>query len=181
VSGERGRVVTKRVLLGLAMLLFGGVLAFGGARMIYRAWASQGWPTAQGKVLSSSVETLRSKRSVSFRPHVRYSYAVGPTSYTAETIAFAATDTGDLQEANGYVRRFPTGANVSLRYSPEDPAVACIDCGRAGVADYVVAVGGVALALFAISGLLDLLRSHLRAQQRQAAPANAAPQQASRG
>ena len=174
--------MTKRVLLGLVMLLFGGVLAFGGARAIYRAWSSKSWPTAQGSVLSSTVETLRSKRSVSFRPHVRYSYSVGAGHYTSDTIAFAATDTGDSQEAREYVGRFPTGSTVELHYSPEDPNVACLDCGRAGVADYVVTLGGGALALFAISGLLDLLRGHLaRRRQQQSAPARAPRQQATRG
>jgi hypothetical protein len=167
--------MTKRWLLGLAMLVFGGLLAWGGMRMIYRAWASESWPTAEGTVLSSSVETLRSRRSVSFRPHVRYGYSVGPAHYTAETIAFAATDTGNLQEANEYVRRFPSGAHVSPRYSPEDPSLACLDCGRAGVADYGVAGGGLALALFAASGLVDLRRGHLNSQRRRA------PRQVSRG
>lgn len=175
--------MTKRVLLGLMMLLFGGVLAFGGGRAVYRAWTSRSWPTAQGSVLASSVETMRSKRSVGFRPHVRYSYSVGTTPYTSEVIAFAATDTGDLQEAREYVGRFPAGAHVELHYSPDDPSVACLDCGRAGVADYVVAVGGIGMALFAVSGLLELLRSHRAASRKQqrSAGTGATPQQPTRG
>jgi TRAP-type C4-dicarboxylate transport system permease small subunit len=179
----RGPVVTKRVLLGVMMLLFGGVLAFGGGRAVLRAWTSGNWPTAQGSVLASSVETMRSKRSVSFRPHVRYSYTVGSTPYTSQVISFAATDTGDLQEAREYVSRFPAGSHVEPRYAPDDPTVACLDCGRAGVADYVVAVGGVGMALFAVVGLLELLRSHQAAQRRQqrSAGTGATSQQATRG
>jgi Protein of unknown function (DUF3592) len=149
------------------MLVFGGALAFGGARMLHRAWSSEGWPTAQGTVLASSVETLRSKRSVSFRPHVRYSYSVGPERYTSETIAFGPSDEGDVRDANVYVKRFPAGASVSLRYSPDDPSVACLECGKAGLADYAVTGIGVALALYATLGLWELLRSQLSARQRQ--------------
>lgn len=175
--------MTKRVLLGLAMLVFGGALAFGGGRAVYRAWTSGSWPMARGSVLASSVETRRSKRSVLFQPHVRYSYTVGATPYTSEVISFAATETGDLREAREYVSRFPAGSQVELRYAPDEPTVACLDCGRAGVADYVVAVGGSGLALFAVSGLLELLRSHLAARRRQqrSEGAGATPQQATRG
>ena len=173
----------KRVLLGWAILVVGGMLAFGGGRMLYRAKASEQWPVVRGAVLSSSVETLRGRRSVSFRPHVRYSYTVGAEHYTAETIAFAAMDTGSLQEASGYVRRFPAGAPVELHYSPADPSIVCIECGLAGMADYVVTAAGAAMMLFAVSGLLDVLRSDLRARRRQraSAPAGTAPPQATRG
>jgi hypothetical protein len=163
------------------MLVFGVALAWGGARMLVRAWSSEHWPTAQGSVLSSSVETLRSKRSVTFRPHVRYSYSVGSERYTSDTIAFGSTDAGDSRDAKEYVSRFPAGSSVSLHYSPDDPSVACLDCGSAGVADYVVTLGGVALALFAVSGLVDLLRSHHRAQRRQQRVVEGSSQQASRG
>jgi hypothetical protein len=162
----------KKLLLGLAMLVFGGVLAFGGGRKVYRGRASEHWPVGRGSVLSSSVETLRSRRSVSFRPHVRYTYTVGAVPYTAETITFAALDTGNLQEANGYVRRFPAGSPVELHYSPDDPSIACIECGQAGVADYVVMAGGGTLVLYAASGLVEVLRSYLRGR---------APPQATRG
>lgn len=173
----------KRVLLGVAMLVFGGLLAFGGARAISRAWSSKHWPTVHGSVLSSSVEPLRTRRSVSFRPHVRYSYSVGSGHYTSETIAFAPTDTGNLREAQAYVSRFPAGAPLELHYSPADPNVACLDCGRAGMADYMVTAGGVLLALFAVSGLLELLRSHraTRLRQQRSAPPGATPRQPMRG
>ncbi|HEX5754614.1 MAG TPA: DUF3592 domain-containing protein [Archangium sp.] len=173
----------KRILLGWVMLVAGGAFALGGGRMLYRAKASEHWPVVKGSVLSSSVETLRSKRSVSFRPHVRYSYTVGAEHYTAETIAFAAMDTGNLAEANAYVRRFPVGAPVELHYSPADPSIACIECGLAGLADYVVTAAGAAMMLFAVSGLLDVLRGDLRARWRQRAspPSGTAPPQATRG
>lgn len=154
----------SRVLLGLALLVFGGALAVSAGRMLYRARSSEHWPVAEGTVLSSSVETLRSRRSASYVPHVRYSYAVGGQSFTSESIAFAPVATGDALEAQSYVRRYPHGGAVSVHYEPGAPEVACLDCGRAGVANYVVALGGAALALVAALGLVDVLRYRARAR-----------------
>lgn len=157
----------RSVLLGLAMLVFGGALAFGGGRSIYRAYTSQRWPVAQGHVLSNSVEKLRSRRSVSFMPHVSYEYAVNGKSYTSETLAFGAGITaGALEDANAYVHHYPKGAEVPIHYAPDDAALACLDCGSVGIADYVVAAGGTALLALALYGLLDALRSVLKSRDR---------------
>jgi len=157
----------RNVLLGLGMLVFGGALAFGGGRSIYRAYTSQRWPSAQAHVLSNSVEKLRSRRSVSFLPHVTYEYAVDGKTYTSETLAFGAGITaGALEDANAYVRHYPKGAEVPIHYAPDDAALACLDCGTVGIADYIVAAGGSVLVGLALVGLLEALRSKLKARSR---------------
>lgn len=157
----------RSVLLGLAMLMFGGALAFGGGRSLYRAYTSQRWPAVPGQVLSSSVEKIRSRRSMSFMPHVSYEYAVNGKTYTSETLAFGAGVTaGDIEDANAYVHHYPKGSEVQIHYAPDDAALACLDCGSVGIADYIVAGGGSVLVGLALIGLLDPLRSVLRARER---------------
>lgn len=157
----------RSVLLGLAMLVFGAALAFGGGRSIYRAYSSQRWPIAQGHVLSHSVEKIRSRRSTSFLPHVSYEYAVGGKTYTSELLAFGAGITaGALEDANAYVHHYPKGAEVQVHYAPDDAALACLDCGNVGIADYIVAAGGSVLVGLALVGLLEALRSALKARGR---------------
>jgi hypothetical protein len=154
--------VLKNVLLGLAMLVVGGALAFGGGRTLYRAHASQGWPSAQGKVLSSSVETVRSKRSVSFRPRVRYSYSVAGASHASESLTFSGGALGGgFADADAFVRRFPVGTEVTVHYSPEDVDLVCIDCQRVSLADYVISIVGVLLVGLALKSLLETLRFEL--------------------
>jgi Protein of unknown function (DUF3592) len=159
--------VVKSVLLGLGMLVFGVALAFGGGRSLYRAHESQRWPTAEAKVVRSTVEKLRSRRSVSFMPHVTYEYSVDGKSYSTETLAFGAGITsGNMEDANAYVHQYPVGASVQVHYEPDDASVACLDCGRVGVADYVVAAGGAALLVLAILGLIETFRAERRARNR---------------
>jgi hypothetical protein len=153
--------VTKRIILAVTLMVFGGVLAYGGARALYRAWASASWPEAQGRVLASSVEVVPNQREVRYRPSVRYTWDAGGRRFTSDVLTFASgsLDTAVRREADAYMRRFPEGGSVRLRYSPEEPGVACVECGKAGLADWVLAAGGLALTLFCGSGLRDVLRT----------------------
>ncbi|MDY7233189.1 DUF3592 domain-containing protein [Hyalangium rubrum] len=153
----------KSVLLGLAMLVFGGALAFGGGRTLYRAHASRSWPVVEGSVVSSVVETVRNKRAVSFQPHVRYRYTVDGASYTSENISFGGGAAGEtLEEANAFVRRLPEGAPVQLHYAPGDASLVCLDCQRVSLADYGVTGGGAVLVGLAVLSLVETARFELR-------------------
>lgn len=159
--------MVKSLLLGLGMLVLGAVLAYGGGRSVYRAHESQRWPTAEAKVTHSTVDRLRSRRSVSFMPHVTYQYSVAGKDYSSETLAFGAGVTaGDLDDANAYVHRYPEGAAVQIHYEPDDASVACLDCGKVGVADYIVSLGGLGLLVLAVLGLIETFRAERRARNR---------------
>ncbi|RYZ36613.1 MAG: DUF3592 domain-containing protein [Myxococcaceae bacterium] len=158
-------------LMGLALLGIGVALAFAGGRMIYRSTASRSWPTVQGTVVESRVETLRAKRSVSYRPEVSYRYEVNGTPYTSDTFAFDGHASGGLTEAQAVTRHYPTGAPVTLHYEPADPAVACIQCDTLGVSNYVVTLVGMVFAVLSAWGLMDMARSELYDRRRQQQPA----------
>jgi hypothetical protein len=173
--------VVKSLLLGLGMLVFGAALAFGGGRSLYRAYSSQRWPTAEAKVVRSSVDRQRSRRSVSFMPHVSYDYAVAGKSYSSETLAFGAGVTaGAMEDANDYVHHYPVGAAVQIHYSPDDASVACLDCSKVGIADYIVAAGGAVLFVLGILGLIETFRSERRARNRGRGPMSAGKARAGR-
>jgi hypothetical protein len=156
------------MLMGVALLGLGLVLTFGGGRALYRAWTSSRWPVTQGTVLDSSLETVREQRSVSYVPHVRYRYQVEGKLYTSNVLAFGAggVEKRAKKEADEFLRRHASGTPVKVRYAPDEPELACIECDHAGVADYVLTVGGVALLLFATSGMLDLLRVEAQKRRR---------------
>lgn len=157
--------MTKVLLAGL-MLLFGGMLAFGGGRMLYRAHASERWPTTEGTVVSSSVETLHNKRSTRFHPEVRYAYAVGGHTYEADTIAFGGNDTGAITDAQRLTHKYASGTKLPVHYEPDDPTVACVECGGAGPSSYVVMLGGLAVAGIAGASMVDMVRADVRERRR---------------
>lgn len=155
----------KALLAGLIML-FGAMLAFGGGRMLYRAHASERWPTTEGTVVASGVETLRSRRTTRFHPEVRYEYAVGGHTYSADTISFGGNDTGALPDAQRLTHRYASGTKLPVHYEPDDPAVACVECGNAGMSSYVVMLGGLAVAGIAGAGMVDMVRADVREKRR---------------
>ncbi|MCY1043759.1 DUF3592 domain-containing protein [Corallococcus sp. bb12-1] len=157
-------------LMGLGLLGIGVALMFAGGRMVYRTTVSRSWPTVQGTVVESRVETLRARRSVSFRPEVSYRYEVNGTPYTSDTFAFDGHASGALAEAQAVTRHYPAGAPVTLHYEPADPSVACIQCETVGVSNYVVTLVGAVLAAVSAWSLLDMARSELGQRRRQQQP-----------
>lgn len=160
----------KKLMLTGLLLCLGAMLAFGGGRAVYRARLSEHWPTTDATITSASVETLRSRRGgVRFHPDVRYQYAVNGRAYTASTLSFGSSDTGSLADAQDVTHHYASGTHVPVHYEPADPSVACLECGSAGVASYVLALGGLVLVAIAGMNLLETLRSELRARRRQSA------------
>ncbi|NTX50090.1 DUF3592 domain-containing protein [Myxococcus sp. CA039A] len=155
-----------KVLLAGLMLVFGGMLAFGGGRMLYRAHASERWPTTEGTVVSSGVETVRNRRTTRFHPEVKYEYSVGGHAYSADTISFGGNDTGALPDAQRLTHRYASGTKLPVHYEPDDPAIACVECGNAGMSSYVVMFGGLAFAGLAGAGMVDMVRSDVRERRR---------------
>ncbi|MCY0996746.1 DUF3592 domain-containing protein [Myxococcus sp. MISCRS1] len=155
----------KGLMMGL-MLLFGVMLAYGGGRLLYRAHASEQWPTTEGTVVSSSVQTMHDRRNTRFHPEVRYEYTVGGSHYTSDTVSFGGNDTGALPDAQRLTRRYASGTKMAVHYAPDDPAIACVECGGAGVSSYVVMFGGLAVAGVAGTSMVDMISADARERRR---------------
>ncbi|QSQ18770.1 DUF3592 domain-containing protein [Pyxidicoccus parkwayensis] len=161
----------KQWMMAGLMLVVGLALAYGGARTVVRAHQSASWPTTDATITSSSVETLRSRRGgVRFHPDVRYQYSVAGTLYSANTISFGGNDAGTLSDAQVVTHHFASGNHVPVHYEPADPSVACLEVGHAGIASYVLALGGLALVAIAGWGIWDMLRAGRREKARRQRP-----------
>ncbi|WP_375758618.1 DUF3592 domain-containing protein [Corallococcus exercitus] len=155
-----------RWLLMLALLGVGVAMAIGGGQRVFRAHASQGWPTVQGRVTGSRVRTTVFSTGTFnggpdhhvYRPVVSYAYAVRGTPYTSDTLAFDGTGTGGPADAQAVSRQYRVGLPVTVHYDPDDPAVACLQCGRTEPVNHVVMLGGAVFVLVAIGNLVALAR-----------------------
>ncbi len=116
------------------LLLFFGVAAIvfiQGAGVLYRAYASAGWPTAEGVVVSSTVSFHHgSNRSGAyFSPDVVYRYQVGRMYYVGDTITFASFATSNRSDMAKIAQRYPTGRKVAVRYDASHPEESVLEPG----------------------------------------------------
>ena len=172
----------KTVILWSVILLLiagGAAATYFGAREVLRAKASMDWPTAQGKIIESSVEreTRRRKPGESgplnrkiYRAKILYEYQVDEVTLTGTRIAYVKKKPikvkGDVTSsidrtlaeahAQGIVDRYPKGKSVSVYYKPDNPKVCLLEPGL-GLQAFVAPVLGV--FMFIIGGICLLYTS----------------------
>jgi hypothetical protein len=115
------------LVLALAALLLIGL----GIRNVGRGIASSGWPTAAAEVVASemteSVSVDKKSRTSSniYSANIVFRYAVNGKEYTTDLIQFGQTvGSGDSSEAELRRMRYPEGAELTVRYNPNDPSMA---------------------------------------------------------
>lgn len=111
--------------------------AFFGLRSEFRAWQSRDWPTVEGKVLESKVETHQRSHTISdggkakeplHRLRLRYQYTPPGTRYRIGTrVSFGDNGSTERHEVEVLAARYPVGAPVTVHYSPDDPKLAVLE------------------------------------------------------
>jgi hypothetical protein len=118
-----------KTVLGLVFAMVfaipGAVLLVLGGHDVYQGAASRGWPTVEGEVIRSSVQSRRSGRPDRSQrvhsPDVVYSYRIGNELYTGDRIAFGGYSSSAGNYANRMTHRYPRGRQVSVHYQPGKP------------------------------------------------------------
>ncbi len=91
--------------------------------------ATQSWPATTGTVLTSSVQSKRTGTSISFYPVVVYQYTVNGQSYQSQHIKAGEQffNIRIIGDAEATVRRYPSGAQVTVYYNPVNPSEAVLE------------------------------------------------------
>lgn len=118
------------VILYVLMIL-GGVVFIGLAVLqALKARRAASWPTVQGVVVESHVESVRrrsnNRTTTSYFPRVTYQYRVNLQEYTGKEIGFGAESTSS-GKAERVLAQYAQGAPVTVFYDPEDPAKAVLE------------------------------------------------------
>ena len=164
---ERFPNVAAWFIRGMGMLLvaFGIGFAVFGALEWDRATASVGWPTAAGTVTESRVlhntRTKRGRTSSSWSPHVTYRYSVEGREFEAQRISFRVSGSSQ-SEAQAVVDAHPVGTAVTVRHSPDDPSLACLEPGPGDWQWVPLAIGAAAVLIG--SGVAWILPRKLEAR-----------------
>ncbi len=118
-------------VFGWVCVMTGTLLTSWGIFNLRDASASSGWPTADGRVLSSRVERSRgssdSRDSYRYSPAIRYSYSVDGKQYTGDRVSFRDDHYGRREKAQRIVDEYATGSSVPVRFKPDDPSQAVLE------------------------------------------------------
>lgn len=149
------------VVVGLLGAVFCGlgILALSsGAQRLWRGAASEHWPSAEGKVLFSRVNTSETRdgeggRGVAFSPQFAYTYEVAGVKHFNNRRRFGQIEGSGEQWAEDIAARYPAGKGVRVSYFPADPDVAVLEPGNSSEGLWLPGVGLVAL-LFGLAALI---------------------------
>ncbi len=141
---------------GIALAAFGVFLLVRAQMNANTALALPQWPTVEGKVLSSGVDT-RSRQMTPvnrlsyYVPQLRYAYTIGGTNFEGSVIRPGLDMEGHAVEADAraHIARYPVGGTVTVHYNPQDPKDAALEGGIAGGARWaVVGIGFTLVGIF---------------------------------
>jgi len=148
-----------------ALLLIGGIwLTIYGIEHPLWSLRAAGWPTVEGQIITSSVETFRSRRNTTYAPKVSYSYKVGATVFSSDVIEFSLENSGDAVAVREVVNRFPANSKVMVHYQPNDPQTACLIAGAISWRDFIPIVIGLVLAGVGVLTALEVVRDRKKAK-----------------
>src|SRR5262249_20224359 len=120
--------------IGLLGCCLGGIV-LDVSRNLVNGAASNTWPTAEGKVISSNVRTSKRQLPRSgidetvYQADVHYEYAVAGRRYSSSRVSFSGYGPGDRSHADNIVNRYPAGSPVTVFYSPDAPETSVLERG----------------------------------------------------
>ena len=127
-SRRRHRLWIRFILLSFVSVGVG--MLFLGGRGLALGLRSRAWPTAQGSILSSQVDTQSSSDGTTYAPKVTYAYEAGGGHRSGSLVHGGGPVYISSQKyAQAIVDRYPQGAKVSVHYDPRDPSLSVLEPG----------------------------------------------------
>jgi hypothetical protein len=152
----------KGIIFAIAFFGAGLALDVYSGDHLWLATSSTGWPTADGTIGASEIETTRARRSASYAAHVTYTYSVDGKPLGGSQITFGNEGLGDRSVAMAIVERFPRGSEVKVHYQPGNPANAVLIVGLETWRDLIPLAIGLGITGVGGYALLQTLRDRAR-------------------
>ena len=139
-------------IASLILLAAGGFMSYEYYKDKVVADASLKWPTVEGRIVESEVQSVRHKRSTSYKPRITYSYTVDGNEYESKRLSFPDPDFDVREAAVDYVSRYGRpDARVEVHYDAKKPAESCLQPGEVeahgheGMLALLMLGGGIAI------------------------------------
>jgi hypothetical protein len=115
--------------IGVLLVIVGGIVFWIHRRTAAKQAASMSWPTCEGRVARSWVESGRDKEGrYSYSARVQYAYIVNGQNQQCERVAWGGRSSSSNQDdADAEVARYPAGSAIRVHYNPEKPGEAVLE------------------------------------------------------
>lgn len=166
-------------LAALVLWALSALFAWAGLGNTWYGWVSEGWPVAEGRIVASRVEEIRTtpQRSrndsnaiddtprgpiIRWRPVVEYQWRAGGALYERDRRNFSAAvaDEETREAAEAIIAPYPPGTPVGIHYDPEEPSRGILEPGPhwdgLGVSLVVALILAAFAAVFSVLGLKRL-------------------------
>jgi len=142
-------------------IIVGSVAVGIGGWMFVKSLLTKGWPATDGVIRSAGMKSSSNDKGTTYSPKVTYTYQVAGVSYKGDKIAIGQVSSS-AGYAQGVLDRYPVGTNISVHYSPGNPAKAVLETGIHGGTWICLGVG-TAFTLFGVM-FLRILGAAAKAQ-----------------
>ena len=140
-------------LFPLAIILYGQY-------QLHQAKQSEQWPVVPGKIIRSFVKTSSSEGVTSYSADIKYAYTVQGVEHRSAVVVIG----GHSYSANGTVKRYPLGKEVSVSYDPGKPGRAVLEPGVFFYGAHEIA-GMILFPLLTVAALLSLMLRRLMEEE----------------
>lgn len=145
----------------LPAIVLGVIFTIGFVVTMRRAAELRRWPQTPGRIVQSGTRQFQVRRDkakrtmrglstmqTAYMPVVEYTYSVRGQPLSSRSVWADTEVSGSQKYAQGIAKRYPVGANVSVRYDPADPKRSALEAGGIGhwlfLAGAIVAWGAAA-------------------------------------
>ena len=162
--GNNDQAKNAKIFFGIFCLFIGLVSAFGGNQIekIKKAHLSTLWPSSEGKIISSEVESKTSSTrgvghgySTSYFANIAYEYSVGGKKYTYKRISYGDYGSSDRVRTERIINSYSKDEMVRVYYNPADPSESVLERG-ASLPTYIPLGIGI---IFSLSGVMLLYKA----------------------
>lgn len=165
-SKEGNRMKAGR-LLPFLFITIGVILMWFGMRGVIRAKASVDWPTAQGKVVTSSVESVRSTgskaKNATYHARILYEFPVDGRTVNGNRVAYGDYGSSSPSHARQMVERYPPGKRITVYYMPGNPQECLLEPGPKAQS-WALPLGGLIFVAIGCLIVSSLRRSRQKAE-----------------
>jgi hypothetical protein len=129
------------------LLLIGAVALYVGNQRLAQVRATEQWPTTDGKVISTSVESRGTGNQVTYHALILYEFRLHGAVFHGTRLGIGDQDFRSRAEAQQVTDRYPPGRDVLVHYNPNVPGESILQPGSTTWFWVVVGLGGVFVLL----------------------------------